>query len=56
MWDVGSKAVIGEARAAGSAIEGGLARVWHNAFGTKEHCLDGMGVALDRLGSASPSC
>ncbi len=50
MWQVGSKAVASEARAAGSAIEGGLARVWHNAFDTKEHRLDGLGVALDGLG------
>ena len=50
MWDVGSKAVVGEVRAAGSTIENGFARVWHNAFDTKEHRMDGVGVALDALG------
>ena len=42
--------VVGEVRAAGQVIENGLARAWRNAVGTREHRLDGLGVAIDVVG------
>ncbi len=50
MWNVASTKVVAEAKYAGHAIENGFARVWTNAFGTKERRMDGLGVAVDALG------